>query len=1156
MDTQTAPPSTSGLTAFAGRALVILLIGALALAAWRLADLGLLLFAAVLMATGLRGAAKALVRVAPIGEAGALGIVVLLLLAMLAGCFWLFGSVVAAQLDELARQIPLGLRAVTDRLGAQPLGRFALEQAQGIDLGNLSAWMAAALGRAARILVRDLAYGVLTFFVAIYLAAQPDLYRQLCLRMVPPGAGSRVSTLFDRIAHVLRRWLLGQLVVMATIGILSGVGLWALGIEAAAALGLVGGLLTFIPYVGAVLAAVPATLVALTQSPTDAALVILMYMGVHFVEGNFITPLVQAEATAMPPVLSLLSTIAFSILFGPAGALLAAPLTLLLLLSVEVFSNQPVVAAPAAGVRKSEPEPGRPARPPAPKRTIAAATLPRLVDLLLLAIAGAGLAAGLAARWAGWAAWAEWLLLGGTAPVLAAVLLDSLTSLARREVGLDIIALLSIGGALALGENLAAAVIALMLASGRALEDFAEARAKREMSALLARVPRSANRYANGTLATVPLESILPGDRLLVRVGETVPTDGTVLDRAAVLDESALTGEPIPVTRVAGTALRSGAVNLGAPFDMEARSRAAESTFAGIVRLVAAAQAEKAPSSRLADRAAFLFTPLAVGLAGAAWAWSGDPVRGLAVMVVATPCPLILGVPVAIVSGLSRCARRGVLVKGGGALEVLAQVRTLFLDKTGTLTAGHARILAVEAAPGADPDEVLRLGASLDQGSQHPIAQTIVAAAHARGLSLALPTEVEEEAGAGVSGLVEGRRVAIGSHAYALAHAPAEGWTDRLLRRMAYEGATGAFVLAEGRLLGAVLLADEIRPDAARALRMLRQAGVRRTIMLTGDRRDTAEAIGAALGVDDVRAEQGPGDKLSVIAASRKAGEICAMVGDGVNDAPALAAANVGIAMGARGSGASSEAADVVLLVDRLDRLAEALAIARGTRRIAVQTVGIGMGLSAVAMIAAALGLLPPVAGALLQEVIDTAAILNALRVLRLRVPGRPHATLALAEVARLQAEHERLAGPLARLRIVADQLATLPPAEAAASLIAVDKLVREQLLRHEREDDTQLYPPIERALGGNDPIAAMHRAHREVQQLGSLLARMTADLPAEGPGPEEASDFRRVLYGLDAILRLHFAQEDELYHSLAEAEAGEGSTRRSQVTNPRSATD
>ena len=493
----------------------------------------------------------------------------------------------------------------------------------------------------------------------------------------------------------------------------------------------------------------------------------------------------------------------------------------------------------------------------------------RALNLSLLGLAAAGLGAGLAARWLGRADWAAWLMVAGAVPVLASVLLDSVASLWRREVGLDIIALLSIGGALALGEYVAAGVIGVMLSGGRALEDFAEARARREMSALLARVPRTASRYEDGQITTVPLDSVASGDRLLVRAGDAVPVDGIVREEAAVLDESALTGEPIPVTRETGAAVRSGSVNAGAPFDMVATAGAADSTFAGIVRLVRQAQEAKAPSARLADRAAFLFTPLALALAGGAWAWSGDPVRGLAVMVVATPCPLILGVPVAIVSGLSRCAGRGVLVKGGGALEALARVRTLFLDKTGTLTAGRARVAAIQSTSGTTGDEVLRLAASLDQSSQHTIAQAVVAAARTRGLVLALPTSVEEEPGAGVTGTIDGRRVSVGSHAYVVARAEPAEWSGRFLRRMGYEGATGAFVAADGAMLGAILLADEIRPDAPRALRLLRQAGITRIVMLTGDRRDVAEAIGAALGVDEVRAEQQPQDKLSAIAEAR-----------------------------------------------------------------------------------------------------------------------------------------------------------------------------------------------------------------------------------------------------------------------------------------------
>ena len=772
------------------------------------------------------------------------------------------------------------------------------------------------------------------------------------------------------------------------------------------------------------------------------------------------------------------------------------------------------------------------------------------LNLTLLVLAAAGLAAGLAARWTGetgqvnwmqWAIWADWagrvdwpawarragwaeqldwaslFMLAGTLPVLAVMLVESLVDLVRGRLGLDLIALLAIGGAIALGEYVAAGVIGVMLSSGRVLEDFADARARREMTALLARVPRTATRYEGANLVAVPLPKVAVGDRLLVRAGEAVPVDGLLCGGTATLDEAALTGEPLPVSRAAGEALRSGTVNAGAPFDMEAHTTAADSTFAGIVKLVQAAQESKAPSVRLADRTAFVFTPLAIAAAGAAWAITGDPVRALAVMVVATPCPLILGVPVAIVSGLSRCAGRGVLVKGGGALERLGRARTLFLDKTGTLTGGRARLTAIEAAAPATGDEVLRLAASLDQISLHVIATAVVEAARLRGLALVLPDAIDEEPGAGVTGTVEGRRVSVGSHAYVAARAAPAAWCNGFLRRMGYEGATGVFVAADGTMLGALLMADEIRPDSPRALRLLRRAGISRIVMLTGDRRDVADAIGAALGVDEVRAEQRPEDKLAAVTAARAEG-VCVMVGDGVNDAPALAAATVGVAMGARGSAASSESADVVLLVDRLDRLADALAIAAGARRIALQTVGIGMGLSGVAMVAAALGFLPPVAGALLQEGIDVAAILNALRVLRVRIPGRPRDTLPVAEIARLTTEHERLAGLLTRLRTVADQLTTAPAAEAVRALTGVEAMLREQLLPHERQDETEIYPRIESSLGGDDPIAAMHRTHREVQHLGRLLARMVADLPPGGPDQAAISDFQRVLYGLDAI--------------------------------------
>jgi len=598
----------------------------------------------------------------------------------------------------------------------------------------------------------------------------------------------------------------------------------------------------------------------------------------------------------------------------------------------------------------------------------------------LAAIAVLGLAAGGVLWWMGQTSIAPLAWTAGTAPVLLALLVQIVASLRKGDVGLDVVAALSMSAALAFGEPLAGNVVALMYSGGQLLETFASGRARKEMTALLGRVAKTAMRYGPSGLDERPISEIVPGDRLLIRKGEVLPVDGHVARSLAELDLSALTGESLPATIAEGGEVLSGSTCIGASFDMVASRPAAESTYAGIVRLVEAAQDSKAPMVRLADRYAMGFLGLTVALAGAAWALTLDPLRALAVLVVATPCPLILAVPVALISGLSRTARIGVLVKGGGVLETMARVRTAILDKTGTLTHGEAVVTRIIAAPGHSEDEVLRLAASLDQASAHVVATSLIKAAAARKLPLSLPEQTVETPGDGIVGIVDGKHVAVGGRSFVAAWAP--GTAAPELEAGVLAGAMTVSVAIGGTIAGVIVLQDQLRHDARQVLSELRQAGVSRIVLASGDRRDVADAIGAELGVDLVEAELTPEGKVTVIRREAASGAVM-MVGDGVNDAPALAAADVGVAMGARGTAASSEAAGVVLLVDELAPLARAIVVARRTRTIALQSVFVGLGLSLAAMIAAAFGYLPPVQGALLQEVIDVAVILNALRALR-----------------------------------------------------------------------------------------------------------------------------------------------------------------------------
>jgi len=602
------------------------------------------------------------------------------------------------------------------------------------------------------------------------------------------------------------------------------------------------------------------------------------------------------------------------------------------------------------------------------------------LNVALLGMALLGLVSGGVLWLSGRPDLAEIAWAAGVIPVLAALCIEIVRSLWKGEVGLDIVAALSMSAALLFGETLAAAVVALMYSGGTFLESFAQGRARREMSDLLSRVPRTATRHWNGALDEVPLDDIEPDDLLLIRQGDVAPVDGTVESDRAMLDQSALTGESMPARLDRGQDVMSGSTNAGEAFDLRVTRRASDSTYAGIVRLVEEAQKSKAPMARMADRYSLLFLAITVALATAAWWFTGDPIRAVAVLVVATPCPLILAVPVALVAGLSRAAHFGVLIKGAKPLEALARIRTLILDKTGTLTDGRPQIVSIDTKGDLSEDEVLYFAAALDQASKHPIAQAIVAAARARGTALPVPEDVVETPGEGVAGTIDGRRVVVGGAGFVAAQAGVADPEGAVIEA----GSVVVSLAVDEQLMGHLVMADALRGGTADLLAGLRRLGLARILLATGDRRAVAEAVTEGLGLDAVRADLTPDQKVLLVLTERKNGPVM-MVGDGVNDAPALAAADIGVAMGARGAAASAEAADVVLLVDHLDRLLPGIEIAQRSRRIALESVAAGIGLSVAGMIAAALGYLTPVQGALLQEVIDVAVILNALRALRIK---------------------------------------------------------------------------------------------------------------------------------------------------------------------------
>lgn len=590
------------------------------------------------------------------------------------------------------------------------------------------------------------------------------------------------------------------------------------------------------------------------------------------------------------------------------------------------------------------------------------------VNYLLLVLTGGALATGLTAKMLGLGAVTTGSFMAGAAVGLWLSISLLASAIHHGEFGSDVLALSSIVATALTNEWLAAAVIALMLAGGRALESWAEGRARGQLEALLARAPHTAHLIdENGTICDVPLAQLTIGNRVVVRNGEVVPIDGN-LTTDGTFDESALTGEPLPLFRLSGTPIDSGVINTGAEVELVATNTSENSTYSNLIRLVAQAQASSAAGVRIANKWAVRFVPFAIGLAGAAWLISSQVSNAVAVIVAATPCPLILAVPVAIIAGMSKAASRGAIVKGGAALEGLARTKTVLLDKTGTLTQGGPEISEIRFAPGADENRTLNLAASLEQSSPHVVAKAIVTEARRRGLELTRATDVLEEHGTGLTGIVDGFKVYVGQPEHNLPE-----WATS-------EHALLVAVVIDGELEAVIGMDDPLRTEAQETIANLRRLGVERIAMVSGDRRGTAESISAELRLDVVFAECKPADKLEIVHNEIKStsGTVVA-VGDGINDAPALAAATVGVAMGARGATAASEAADVVIVEDSIAHLADAIDAAQGARNRALQAAGVGMTLATAAMLLGAFGVFNATASAVTQEFIDAAAILWAL---------------------------------------------------------------------------------------------------------------------------------------------------------------------------------
>jgi len=554
---------------------------------------------------------------------------------------------------------------------------------------------------------------------------------------------------------------------------------------------------------------------------------------------------------------------------------------------------------------------------------------------------------------------------------------DMIKTLRSGQVGIDVIALAAIISSLLLGQYLAAAVIVIMLTGGEALEAFAKNRARHELDSLLKRKPTTAHLITSSGTEDVAVSKVRVGDAILLKPGDMIPVDGKIYKGFTSVDESAITGESLPENKKSGGAVLAGSINLDGVVEIHATHISKDSQYEQIIRLVSEASTKKSPLVRLADAYSLPFTVVTFVLSGLAWAISGDPVRALSVLVVATPCPLLIATPVAIVSGMSRAASRGVIIKSGGVLEQLSRLKTVAFDKTGTLTQGKPIVQDIEPCE-ITKNELLKIVASVESLSTHTLAQVVVTAAKQRKIALYEVTHSSEVPGKGISAVVKGQKVLVGSFEF-LKSSGVNTSNPVCVGHSGHQN-TALFVARDDKYIGSITFVDPLRAEAKATIKSLKEMGVDKFIILTGDRKQVGEHIAGQLGIDDVHSQLLPDQKVQLLLDEKKSHSPVAMVGDGINDAPVLAASDVGIALGAKGSTAASEAADAVIMQDDLGRLAELVAISKRSVTIAKQSIFTGIGLSSVLMVFALFGFIVPLIGAFMQEAIDVIVILNALR--------------------------------------------------------------------------------------------------------------------------------------------------------------------------------